>query len=134
MINWHTLGFGAAFGLLDSISLPLIKSVSNGWSKAWMIIPVLLYGASPFLFLKALEKESLTIMNLAWDLSSDLIVTLIGLFVFAERLPPTKLLGVLFSFIGLFLMTYEGTGWNDYLTRNYRALSGRLFPMKNGSS
>ncbi len=122
MINWRTLSFGAAFGLMDSITLPTIKAVSKGWSMWWMIIPVLLYGASPFLFLKALEKETLTIMNLVWDLSSDLIVTIIGLFIFAESISPTKLVGVLFSFIGLFLMSYEGDGWNDYLTRNYRAV------------
>ena len=122
MINWRTLGFGATFGLMDSITLPTIKAVSKGHSMWWMIVPVLLYGASPFLFLKALEKETLTIMNLVWDLSSDLIVTIIGLFIFAESISPTKLVGVLFSFIGLFLMSYEGDGWNDYLTRNYRAV------------
>ena len=121
MINWRTIGFGATFGTIDAIALPLIKSVSKGWSMWWMTVPVLLYGASPFLFLKALEKETLTIMNMVWDLSSDLIVTAIGLFIFAETISPTKLLGVLFSFVGLFLMTYEGDGWNDYLTRNYRA-------------
>ena len=121
MINWRTLGFGSTFGTIDAIALPLIKSVSKGWSLWWMAVPVLLYGVTPFLFLKALEKETLTIMNMAWDLSSDLIVTVIGLSVFAEQISPTKLLGVLFSFIGLFLMTYEGDGWNDFLTRNYRA-------------
>lgn len=126
MINWRTLGFGATFGTIDAIALPLIKSVSNGWSLWWMIVPVLLYGATPFIFLKALEKETLTIMNMVWDLSSDLIVTAIGLFVFAEHISPTKLLGVLFSFIGLFLMTYEGNGWNEFLTRNYQAIVSNI--------
>jgi multidrug transporter EmrE-like cation transporter len=79
-----------------------------------------LYGMSPLIFLKALEKETLTIMNLVWDMTSDLIVTLIGIFVFAEKLSPLKLLGVALSFVSLFLMTYEGDGWNDYLTRNYQ--------------
>jgi drug/metabolite transporter (DMT)-like permease len=122
MINWRTLGFGATFGIMDSIALPTIKAISKGHSMWWMIVPVLLYGASPFLFLKALEQETLTIMNLAWDLSSDLIVTFIGLFIFAETISPTKMLGVLFSFVGLFLMSYEGNGWNEYLTRNYKAV------------
>jgi hypothetical protein len=48
-------------------------------------------------------------------------VTIIGLFFFAEKLPPLKLLGVALSFVSLFLMTYEGDGWNDYLSRNYKA-------------
>jgi multidrug transporter EmrE-like cation transporter len=123
MIHWRTLGFGLAFGIMDSIVLPTIKRVSLGANPLWMILPVLLYGASPFLFLKALEKETLTIMNLVWDLTSDLIVTFIGLVVFAEKLPPLKLLGVMFSFMGLFLMTYEGNGWNEFLERNYQKLT-----------
>lgn len=123
MINWRTLLFGLGFGLLDSIALPIVKSVSAGsLSSSWMLLPTLLYGSSPFIFLKALEKETLTIMNLVWDLTSDLVVTFIGLIVFAEKIPPLKLLGVFVSFIGLFLMTYEGDGWNAYLSRNFTKL------------
>lgn len=123
MINWRTIGFGAAFATLDSISLPIIKAVSSGFNGWLIVIPMILYGLSPLLFLKALEKETLTIMNLVWDLSSDVLVTLVGLFFFAERLPPLKLLGVALSFVALFLMSYEGDGWNEYLTRNYRRVA-----------
>ncbi len=123
MIEWRTLAFGMAFAALDSISLPIIKGVSTGWNLRWMAVPIILYGLSPLMFLKALEKETLTIMNLTWDLSSDILVTIIGLFVFAERLPPLKLLGVCLSFVSLFLMSYEGDGWNAYLTKNYRTVA-----------
>jgi multidrug transporter EmrE-like cation transporter len=125
MINWHTLGFGLIFGLMDSITLPIIKGVSTGWNRTWILIPVALYALSPFIFLKALEQETLTIMTLVWDMTSDVLVTIIGLFVFAEKLPPTKIIGVLLSFVALFLMSYEGDGWNDYLTRNFKRLSGK---------
>lgn len=89
-----------------------------------MVIPVLLYGASPFLFLKALEKESLTIMNLVWDLTSDLIVTFIGLVLFAETISPVKAIGICFSFIGLILMTYEGDGWNEFIFTKFQRVKG----------
>jgi multidrug transporter EmrE-like cation transporter len=128
MINWRTLSFGLTFGALDSIALPLIKAVHNGWSGNWMIVPVLLYAASPFLFLKALDSETLTIMNLTWDLTSDLVVTFIGLFLFAESLSPTKIIGVGFAFIGLFLMSYEGNGWNEFLSRNAHRIREALTP------
>lgn len=126
MINWRTLAFGLTFGLLDSIALPVTKSVHNGANFLWMLLPMVLYGASPFIFLKALESESLTIMNLVWDLTSDLVVTLIGLIVFAENITPVKMLGVFFSFIALFLMTWDGDGMNDYLRRNFRAMATNL--------
>ena len=121
MINWRTLGFGLTFGLLDSIALPIVKGVSSGWNPLLMIVPVLLYGASPFLFLKALEKETLTIMNLVWDLTSDLVVTFIGLVIFAETISPVKAVGICFSFVGLILMSYEGDGWNEAISRNVKA-------------
>lgn len=123
MIQWRTLAFGAAFGLIDSIALPTIKGVSQGWNPWLILVPILLYGSSPLLFLKALETETLTIMNLVWDLTSNVLVTIIGLVMFAERLPPLKILGVCLSFVSLFLMSYEGNGWNEYLANRYDHVS-----------
>lgn len=122
MFNWRTISFGLLFGAIDSLALPLVKYVHNGASKWWMLIPLVVYAADPFIFLKALEHESLTIMNLVWDLTSDLLITAVGLFVFAERLSPMKFLGVLVSLVGLFLMTYESVTWNDYLGYNFPIL------------
>jgi multidrug transporter EmrE-like cation transporter len=119
MLNLRTLLFGALFGAIDATSLPIIKNVSLGWDFKWMIVPFLLYAASPFVFLKGLATESLTILNLVWDLSSDVIITLIGLLVFKETIPPLKLLGVALSFVALFLMSYEGDGWNTWLATNF---------------
>lgn len=119
MINVRTLLFGALFGLIDVFSLSTIKKVSLGWNPIYMIIPVVLYAFSPFVFLKGLAGESLTILNLVWDLTSDVLITLVGLFFFREYVPPIKLLGVGLSFISLFLMTYEGDGWNTWLMNNY---------------
>ena len=122
MINTRTMLYGLAFGALDSIALPIVKGVSIGWNPAWMLIPALMYAASPFVMLTALRKETLTIMNLVWDLSSDLFITLIGLFVFAETLSPMKLLGVFFSFLALFCMSYENHAFNDFLSSNFERL------------
>ena len=122
MLNWRTLLFGLLFGTIDAITLPLIKGVSSGWSFKWMILPFLLYASTPFIFLRGLAGESLVILNLVWDLFSDVVVTIIALFFFAETIPTTKLVGVGLSFISLFLMTYEGDGWNEMLDRNIAAL------------
>jgi multidrug transporter EmrE-like cation transporter len=113
MFNSTTLFYGALFGVLDAIALPIVKGVSLGWKPLWMAIPALVYLINPFIFLKALSTESLAIMNLVWDLSSDVIVTLIGVFIFKEYIPRTKMIGVVLSFISLFLMTYEGNGWGE---------------------
>ena len=120
MINWPTIMYGGLFGLLDAIALPIIKGVSRGLNFKWMAIPFILYALSPFIFLKALASETLTIMNLVWDMSSDIIVTLIGLLFFRETISPVKKVGVILSFISLFLITYEGDGWNELISSNYK--------------
>ena len=108
MLNLRTILFGLVFAMIDAISLPTIKAVRLGsLGGAWMIVPFVLYACSPFVFLHGLKSESLTILNLVWDLSSDLVITLIGLFFFMEKISYTKMIGVALSFVSLILMTYE---------------------------
>lgn len=127
MFRLRTLLFGLAFGLLDALCLPIVKSVSIGtFAPVMMLIPVILYGASPLIFLKGLEGETLTILNLVWDLTSDVVVTLIGLLVYAEQISSIKKLGVLLSFVSLFLMTYEGDGISEAIDSNIAKIRGAL--------
>lgn len=129
MFNLHTLGFGAIFGLLDATALPIVKAVSANHLKiVWMIIPFLLYAASPFIFLRALKTETLTIMNLVWDLTSDLIVTFIGLVFFGETIGYTKALGVCLSFVALSLMSYESEAFESALAGGVRRLTEAFRP------
>lgn len=118
MLNVRTLLYGLTFGVIDGISLPLIKAVKSGWDFKWMIVPFLFYASTPFIFLKGLAGESLTILNLIWDLSSDIIVTFIGLFIFKEVLSPSKMLGVLLSVISIILMTYDMNGLDTFIDKN----------------
>lgn len=124
MLKWSSLGYGLTFGLMDVISLPVIKLVHNGASLAWMAVPVFTNLLTPFIFLRAMRTETLTVMNLIWDMTSDLLITFVGLFIFGENLPPLKLLGVAVSLLGLFLMTYEHDGINSYLAHNFRGILG----------
>jgi multidrug transporter EmrE-like cation transporter len=124
MLNLRTLAFGLGFGLLDGLSLPVIKSVSSGFlNMKWMIVPFLLYAASPFIFLVGLKGETLTILNLVWDLTSDLVVTFIGLVFFGEKIGYTKGLGVCLSFLSLFLMSYESEAFESALAGGMRRVS-----------
>ena len=126
MFNWRTIGFGLFFGIADVIALSITKSVSLGLNNIWMILPVAIYAMNPIVFLRALNKESLTIMNLVWDLTSDLLITVIGLFYFAESISPMKFLGVLFGVVGLFLMTYESSTMNEFLQQNFTVVRESL--------
>ena len=72
-----------------------------------MIPAVLLYSITPLIFLMGLKNSNLTVMNLVWDLMSDVLVTFFGLFIFKEKLSFTKMAGVALSFVALALMTID---------------------------
>jgi drug/metabolite transporter (DMT)-like permease len=49
----------------------------------------------------------MTILNLSWDLFSDILVTLLGLLVFKEPHTNRELLGLFFAFIAIFLFATD---------------------------
>ena len=106
LFNIVPLGFGGAMATIDAFMLSFLKYMSkekiNIW---WLALPVLVYAFQPILFYISLQYESLTVMNLLWDVISDVIVTLIGLLVFQEKLGPYKKAGVIFSFFSIILMS-----------------------------
>ena len=97
---------GGSMAVIDVIILSLLKLISIGSIKnmLWMIIPTIVYSIQPWIFLKSLQFESLTVMNLLWDMMSDVLVTIVGLFLFKEQLTIRKLCGVGLSFISIYLL------------------------------
>ena len=124
MLNWRTLLFGLGLASVDSIALPITRLVSTGLNKWFMLIPMILYSCSPFIFLEALSKESLTIMNIIWDVASDVLVTLIGLLIFSEKISPVKLLGILVGMSSIFLLSYDNPAWDGFLADNFHMKGG----------
>lgn len=115
--EWAALAFGTAMASVDVIMLGIIKSVSLNQSKLlrWMIIPTIAYAIQPWIFLESLKFESLIVMNLMWDLISDILVTLVGFFYFKERLGPYKSIGVALSILSILLMSITDGTWEDFL-------------------
>ena len=127
LLNWRTLAYGLVLASIDSVGLPILKGVSRGWNWAWMAVPISLYICTPLVFLASLSTESLVVMNLVWDLMSDILVTCVGLFLFSEKLSPVKLLGVGFSFLAITLMAAEEKGMDQWLEEAFRVVKTTLF-------
>lgn len=106
LFNIVPLGFGGAMATIDSFMLSFLKYMSkekiNIW---WLALPIVVYAFQPVLFYISLQYESLTVMNLLWDVISDVIVTFIGLVIFQEKIGPYKKAGVIFSFFSIILMS-----------------------------
>ena len=108
MIDWAPVGFASLMAGIDVLSLGVVKNVSGGTYKMWtMAIATAIYACQPWIFLSSLGGSSLTIMNLMWDLTSDIMVTLVGLFYFREQIGRVRLIGLLLGFIALVLMAQK---------------------------
>jgi drug/metabolite transporter (DMT)-like permease len=107
--KWPTILFGGGMALIDVFVLGGLKAKHLGILNGMWILPLamIIYALQPILFLKALSFESLTVMNLFWDLSSDILVTLVGLFYFSEKLSPRRMIGVFLALIALLLLSCE---------------------------
>jgi multidrug transporter EmrE-like cation transporter len=110
--NTMSFKFGFLMALVDVLMLSIVKSVSlNSRLLKWMVVPTLVYAVQPWIFLQSLEYETLIIMNLLWDLISNVLVTLVGLILFQETIGPYKLIGVILSFISITLLSLDDGDW-----------------------
>lgn len=99
--------YGTYMGVIDTVMLGLIKAIHLGWfNKSMMIVPTFLYALQPWLFAASMQYESMVVMNLIWDVISDLMVTASGLFFFKEKVSRTKMLGVFLAMIAVVLMAW----------------------------
>lgn len=108
-INLKIVGYGFMMASIDLLVFPFMKLYSIGKIKSlwFMVFAMIIYALQPWIFLNSLKYETMTIMNLYWDLSSDLLVTLMGLFVFKEEIGYYKKIGIVFTVLALFFMSYE---------------------------
>lgn len=106
LFNIVPLGFGAAMASIDASMLSLIKTIHlQKISFGWILVPMIIYSLQPVLFYFSLKYETLTVMNLLWDVTSDVMITLIGLLIFREQIGPYKKLGVIFSLFSIVLLS-----------------------------
>lgn len=115
--EWIPIAFGTVMASIDVFMLGLIKAISLDRTRLfkYMIIPTIAYAIQPWIFFSSLRFESLTVMNLMWDLISDVLVTLTGFFYFKEKIGPYKTIGVLMSLVAMTLMSLEDGKWEDFL-------------------
>lgn len=106
IFNAIPFGFAATMASIDASMLSFIKFITlNKQYVGWLVLPMLVYMCQPLLFYASLQYESLTVMNLFWDVISDVLITLIGLLIFQEKIGPYKRAGVILSFISIVLMS-----------------------------
>jgi hypothetical protein len=109
MLNLVPIAFASLMAFIDTIVLSSLKKYNTGVHAFGIAVPLgmLIYSLQPLIFLKSLEFESLTVMNVLWDMMSDIYVTAIGLFYFKEKLTAAKQLALAFAFTAIVLFSYD---------------------------
>lgn len=100
------LTFGIVMAAIDVLVLSSLQMRHSGSLQGNWIFPVafMVYGCQSLVFYYALSYTNLTIMNLMWDLSSDIILTLVGLMIFKDHLTFKQMIGLGFAFPALLLL------------------------------
>jgi len=106
MVSIVPLLYGVYMASIDTLMLGFIKAISLGWfPNTAMFIPTVIYALQPWFFSAALKYETMVVMNLLWDVLSDVMVTASGILFFKEKVTRTKLIGVFLAIVSVFLMT-----------------------------
>lgn len=114
-VNWKVGGFnvlpiafGVTMSMLDICMMGIAKYTQKGEIpyQPGLSSATFLYALTPYVFFKALNYESMTTMNLVWDLTSDVFVTLFGVFYFKESIKGLRWLAVLFAMFSIGLFAY----------------------------
>ena len=66
---------------------------------------MIIYMFQPILFYKALFFEGIGVFNIVWNSVSNLLILFTGIYFFKERLNLRRYIGVLLSFISIYLLT-----------------------------
>jgi multidrug transporter EmrE-like cation transporter len=115
-VNWKVgsfdllpIVFGLVMALIDITMMGTLKFVDQG-KLAYNIgfpIATLLYAFEPYVFLKAMAHSNMLTTNLIWNLASNILVTLAGVFFFKEKIKGLKWLAIGLSLFSLGIFAYS---------------------------
>ena len=109
--NTLPIFFGTLMALVDIFMMSTVKMVHNKTiSQAWGLpLAVGFYALQPLIFFKATKIEGMILSNIVWNLMSNMIITLQGVFVFGESVKGLRWVAICMSIFSLALMAYTGT-------------------------
>jgi len=106
--NMLPIFFGTVMAFIDIFMMSSVKMISQGTIPYSWGLPLSLglYALEPLIFLKAMKYEGMVITNLVWNLMSNIIVTLQGIFFFGESIKGLRWVGICMSIFSLCFLAY----------------------------
>jgi len=105
-VNKGALVFGILMAAIDVGVLGLLRKAHESKQLSFGIVAFasVVYALQPFLFYKSLDRANMVTMNIMWDLSSDVLVTIMGFVIFREILQTRQLVGLALAFVAIYLL------------------------------
>jgi|UniRef100_A0A6C0KAD5 multidrug transporter EmrE-like cation transporter len=100
--------FGVVMAIVDVVMMFTAKFVSLGSISygLGLTIATLVYSVQPYLFIKATRLENMSVSNLIWNLTSNVLVTFSGVMVFKESIKGLRWVAIGMSMIAILLFAY----------------------------
>lgn len=107
-LNLLPVVFGVSMAALDILMMSAGKMAQTGQLSYGFALPfaTIIYALQPYLFIKAMNYENMVVTNLIWNLSSDIMVTLIGLLYFGETIAGLRQVALVMSLFSIGLFAY----------------------------
>ncbi len=105
--KFKALLFGLSMAIIDAIVLSLLKiqNTHQKYTNTFFVVAMIIYAFQPLIFYKGLSYAPMSILNILWDLFSDLIVCIIGFLIFKEQLTTRQYIGVILAFMSIILLS-----------------------------
>jgi multidrug transporter EmrE-like cation transporter len=114
-VNWKIgnfdmlpIVFGTMMAFIDIVMMSTVKMTSTGQLTTAVGLPLsmALYALEPVVFLKAMSYQGMVVTNLVWNMMSNIIVTLQGVFIFGESIKGLRWVGIGMSIVALGIFAY----------------------------
>jgi TRAP-type mannitol/chloroaromatic compound transport system permease small subunit len=95
---------GLCLAIVDIFSMGITKQINLGLlQQNWLPVSVILYGCQMLIFNYGLSMSSMTVLNLTWNLFSNVVITVIGIYYYKENITHLETYGIGFAIFSLFL-------------------------------
>ena len=102
-MNSIPLLFASLLTIVDVAAFAAVKHIIlKGWNPYFIVVPMILYSIQPLILWKSMEYETLTIMNILWNVISSFGVAVLGLVIFQETLSTRDFIGCILGFLSIY--------------------------------
>lgn len=99
---------GILLSMNDLLSFGICKYIyNNNINNYYILIPAIMYGFQIPLFFYGLRLSSMAALNIIWNLMSIILVTVLGLFYFKEKISHIKTIAIILGLFSLVLFSLD---------------------------